>query len=72
MSVLEPVPTEESTAPAGALAVVTFALCFALFVGGFVVMALGYDASSALLFTSGLVLSSFAFLLPLQLLPASD
>ena len=71
MSVVEPGPAQESSAPAGALAVVTFVLCFALFVGGLVVMSLGYDASSALLFTAGLVVSSLAFLLPLQLLPES-
>ena len=72
MSVDEPFPAEDSGAPAGALAVVTFGFCFALFAGGLFVMSLGYDASSALLFTTGLVVSSLAFLLPLQLLPESD
>ncbi|QTE31515.1 hypothetical protein J4E96_13030 [Pengzhenrongella sicca] len=64
--------TPEYSAPAGALGVVIFVICLALFVGGFYLMAVSFDSDSALLFVGGLVASSLAFLIPLELLPRLD
>lgn len=64
--------SHEHDAPTGALGVVTFVLCFAMFIGGFYLMAISFPAESALLFTAGMVASSLAFLIPLELLPRTD
>jgi len=64
--------TPESSAPTGALGVVMFVLCFALFIGGFYLMAIAFDGASALMFVAGLLASGLAFFVPLQLLAGMD
>lgn len=65
-------PTPESAAPTGALGVMTFVLCIAMFIGGCYLMGIGFEDASPLLFVTGLLASGVAFLIPLQLLPNLD
>ncbi|WP_225754437.1 hypothetical protein [Actinotalea sp. Marseille-Q4924] len=55
-------PTTERPAPSGVL---TFALCFLLFLGALALMGFGFDQASGALFAAGLVLGSLAFAIPM-------
>ncbi|MBC7291933.1 MAG: hypothetical protein H5T83_11460 [Actinotalea sp.] len=55
-------PTTERPAPSGVL---TFALCFLLLIGAFVLMAYSFDLASGALFAVGIVLASVAFAVPM-------
>lgn len=72
MSTLDRTPAAESTAPPGALGVVMFVVCFAMFVGGLVLMGIGFDQASWALFSVGMLASGLAFVIPIQLLPGMD
>lgn len=72
MSTLDRTAAAESTAPPGALGVIMFVVCFAMFAGGLVLMGIGFDQSSWVLFSAGMLASGLAFVIPIQLLPGMD
>lgn len=72
MTIVGNKPSEESTAPPRALGVVMFLICFGLFLGGFWLMAIGFDQASALLFGGGLLACGLAYLIPTQLMSHLD
>lgn len=45
-----------------------FVLCFALFLGGFWLMAISFDHASGVLFGLGVLASSLAFIIPIHLM----
>jgi hypothetical protein len=56
-------PTTERPAPSGVL---TFALCFLLLLGAFVLMAVSFDQASGAVFALAILLASAAFAVPMS------
>ncbi len=72
MSIFDSTPAQESNAAPGALRVVMFVFCLALFIGGFYLMSVAFEHASGILFGAAMLLCGLAYIIPTTLMSNLD